>query len=96
MSIRLFALPCGWLEADLGLFLEGETGKIRVPVPSWLVLHPAGALVFDSGLHLATQTDAEDDSASSRGSTASTSSAARSWPRDCARWTSIPSASRGW
>ena len=52
MSIRLFALPCGWLEADLGLFLEGETGKIRVPVPSWLVLHPAGALVFDTGLHL--------------------------------------------
>jgi len=59
MSIRLFALPCGWLEADLGLFLAGETGKIRVPVPSWLVLHPAGALVFDTGLHLATQTDAE-------------------------------------
>lgn len=58
MSIRLFALPCGWLEADLGLFLEGETGKIRVPVPSWLVLHPAGALVFDTGLHLDTQTDA--------------------------------------
>jgi glyoxylase-like metal-dependent hydrolase (beta-lactamase superfamily II) len=59
MSIRLFALPCGWLEADLGLFLEGEAGKIRVPVPSWLVLHPAGALVFDTGLHIDTQTDAE-------------------------------------
>ena len=59
MSIRLFALPCGWLEADLGLFLDGVAGKIRVPVPSWLVLHPAGALVFDTGLHLDTQTDAE-------------------------------------
>ncbi len=59
MTIRLFALPCGWLEADLGLFLEGEAGKIRVPVPSWLVLHPAGALVFDTGLHIDLQTDPE-------------------------------------
>ena len=54
-----FALPCGWLEGDLGLFLEGATGTIRVPVPSWLVLHPQGAIVFDTGLHLDTQTDAE-------------------------------------
>jgi glyoxylase-like metal-dependent hydrolase (beta-lactamase superfamily II) len=59
MSIRLFALPCGWLEGDLGLFLEGATGRIRVPVPSWLVLHPRGAVVFDTGLHTETQIDPE-------------------------------------
>jgi N-acyl homoserine lactone hydrolase len=59
MSIRLFALPCGWLEGNLGLFLEGATGTIRAPVPSWLVLHPQGAVVFDTGLHTDVQTDAE-------------------------------------
>jgi glyoxylase-like metal-dependent hydrolase (beta-lactamase superfamily II) len=57
MSLRLFALPCGWLEASLGAFVEGERGTIRVPVPSWLVLHPRGALVFDTGLHPDTQRD---------------------------------------
>jgi N-acyl homoserine lactone hydrolase len=59
VSIRLFALPCGWLEADLGMFLDGASGAIRVPVPSWLVLHPAGAVVFDAGLHPDTQRDPE-------------------------------------
>jgi glyoxylase-like metal-dependent hydrolase (beta-lactamase superfamily II) len=51
MAIRLFALPCGWLEASLSLFLEGAPGRVRVPVPSWLVLHPRGAVVFDTHLH---------------------------------------------
>jgi len=58
MQLRLFALPCGWLETDLGMFLEHERGAIRVPVPAWLILHPRGAVVFDSGLHVATQSDA--------------------------------------
>lgn len=57
MSLRLFALPCGWLDSDLGLFLEGERGAIRIPVPAWLILHPRGAVVFDSGLHVETQRD---------------------------------------
>lgn len=58
MSLRLFALPCGWLESDLRMFVAGASGAIRVPVPAWLVLHPRGAVVFDSGLHPATQKDA--------------------------------------
>jgi N-acyl homoserine lactone hydrolase len=57
MTLRLFALPCGWLESDLGLFLKGERGAIRVPVPAWLILHPRGAVVFDTGLHVANQKD---------------------------------------
>jgi N-acyl homoserine lactone hydrolase len=58
MSLRLFALPCGWLESDLRMFVAGERGAIRVPVPAWLILHPRGAVVFDTGLHVATQKDA--------------------------------------
>jgi len=57
MQLRLFALPCGWLESDLRMFLAGARGAIRVPVPAWLIVHPRGAVVFDSGLHPATQRD---------------------------------------
>jgi len=51
VAVRLFALTCGWLTGDLGLFVAGESGRIRVPVPCYLVEHPRGRLLFDSGLH---------------------------------------------
>jgi glyoxylase-like metal-dependent hydrolase (beta-lactamase superfamily II) len=55
--MRLHAFTCGWLTAGLGNFLEGEKGDIRIPVPAFLVEHPKGTVVFDSGLHRDTQTD---------------------------------------
>ena len=57
MAVRLFAMTCGWIETSLGLLRAGEHGRVLIPVPSFLVLHPSGAAVFDSGLHLATQRD---------------------------------------
>ena len=57
MSVQLFAMTCGWLGADLGGFLEGESGRVRVPVPCYLIRHPRGTAVFDSGLHSDTQAD---------------------------------------
>jgi glyoxylase-like metal-dependent hydrolase (beta-lactamase superfamily II) len=57
MSVRLFAMTCGWLTGALGNFLAGETGTLRVPVPSFLIDHPRGKAVFDTGLHVGTQTD---------------------------------------
>lgn len=56
-ALRLYAFTCGWLTAPLGAFLEGETGEIRVPVPAYLIEHPRGRVLFDTGLHPATQTD---------------------------------------
>jgi N-acyl homoserine lactone hydrolase len=56
-GIELHALTCGWLEASLALFVAGAKGRIRVPVPSYLIRHPRGAVVFDTGLHVATQGD---------------------------------------
>jgi N-acyl homoserine lactone hydrolase len=56
-AVEVHALTCGWLEASLGLFVAGAEGRIRVPVPSFLIRHPRGAVVFDSGLHPATQHD---------------------------------------
>jgi glyoxylase-like metal-dependent hydrolase (beta-lactamase superfamily II) len=57
MAPRLYAMTCGWLTGALGNFLAGERGRLRVPVPAYLVRHPRGTVVFDSGLHLDTQTD---------------------------------------
>jgi glyoxylase-like metal-dependent hydrolase (beta-lactamase superfamily II) len=55
--LRVRALTCGWLTADLGLFLTGEHGTITAPVPCYLIEHPRGTVVFDSGLHPAIQHD---------------------------------------
>ncbi len=55
--VELFAMTCGRLEMDLGTLLEGETGRLQVPVPSYLIRHPRGTAIFDSGLHVDTQTD---------------------------------------
>lgn len=42
---------------DLGSMLEGETGKIRIPVPSYLIRHPKGLVLYDTGLHKSMQTE---------------------------------------
>jgi N-acyl homoserine lactone hydrolase len=57
MALNVYAFTCGWLTLPLGLLLEGEKGSLTVPVPSYLVEHPSGRLVFDTGLHTDTQTD---------------------------------------
>jgi N-acyl homoserine lactone hydrolase len=56
--MRIRALTCGWLRSSIGNFLEGEHGSIRVPVPCFLIEHPAGLVLFDSGMHPQTQNDA--------------------------------------
>ena len=56
--MRLHAFTCGWLSAPLGLFLEGEHGRLRVPVPAFLIDHPKGRVLFDTGLHPDVQHDA--------------------------------------
>ncbi|HYR97034.1 MAG TPA: N-acyl homoserine lactonase family protein [Candidatus Binatus sp.] len=59
MAVRLFAMTCGWLTGHAGGFLSGETGRLRVPVPSFLIDHPRGKVLFDSGLHPDTGPDPE-------------------------------------
>lgn len=57
MAVRLYAMNCGWQTGPLGNFLAGESGRIRVPTPCYLVEHPRGRVLFDSGLHLDCQND---------------------------------------
>jgi N-acyl homoserine lactone hydrolase len=57
VSVRLLAFTCGWLSGPRALFLDGATGGVRVPVPAFVIEHPRGRVLFDSGLHRALQHD---------------------------------------
>jgi glyoxylase-like metal-dependent hydrolase (beta-lactamase superfamily II) len=50
-SMRLFAFTCGWVTGPASGFLEGASGRLRVPVPVFLVRHPRGDVLFDTGIH---------------------------------------------
>jgi len=51
MTANVRGFTTGWLETELAGLLEGGEGRIRIPVLSYLVEHPKGSLVFDTGLH---------------------------------------------
>jgi glyoxylase-like metal-dependent hydrolase (beta-lactamase superfamily II) len=52
-------MTCGWLSAKSAVFgaASGAAGSVEVPVPSFLIVHPKGTVLFDSGMHPALQTD---------------------------------------
>jgi len=47
------------LELPYGFLQKGAKGRITVPVPSYLIEHPKGRVLFDSGLNRITQTEPE-------------------------------------
>jgi len=57
MTIKIYGMTCGWLNMPFGDFLKGEEGQIRAPVLSYLIEHPKGRIVFDSGMHKSMQDD---------------------------------------
>ena len=57
-GLRLYAMTCGWLSSDLGMMLAGKRGTIHFPVPAYLIEHPRGRVLFDTGLHPQTMHDA--------------------------------------
>jgi N-acyl homoserine lactone hydrolase len=57
MSLCVFALTCGHLTGDLGRLMEGGEGRIRVPIPAYLIEHPKGTALFDTGMHPDCQRD---------------------------------------
>lgn len=50
--VRIYALSCGSLEFDKSLFFPAEAPgtPIVAPVASWLIVHPKGKLLFDTGI----------------------------------------------
>lgn len=57
MTVRLFAMTCGWLTMPAKFILAGMEGELRLPIPSYLIVHPKGKAIFDSGLHVSLQTN---------------------------------------
>jgi glyoxylase-like metal-dependent hydrolase (beta-lactamase superfamily II) len=57
VALAVYAFTCGWLTLPASILLAGEEGDLTVPVPAYLIEHPRGRALFDSGLHPDTQTD---------------------------------------
>jgi glyoxylase-like metal-dependent hydrolase (beta-lactamase superfamily II) len=58
MSVTLHAFTCGTVTGEFGRLMEGGEGDVTVPVPVFLIEHPKGKAVFDTGLHPDCQHDA--------------------------------------
>jgi len=57
MTVRVFAFTCGWLKGELGRLMEGGEGQVELPLPSYLIEHPKGTVLFDTGMHPDCQRD---------------------------------------
>jgi N-acyl homoserine lactone hydrolase len=51
MSVRLYAFTCGSLRGEFGRLMEGGEGQIDLPIPAYLIEHPKGTALFDTGMH---------------------------------------------
>jgi N-acyl homoserine lactone hydrolase len=51
MSLSLFALTCGRLSGELSYLMEGGEGRVELPIPAYLIEHPKGRVLFDTGMH---------------------------------------------
>ncbi|WP_068083971.1 N-acyl homoserine lactonase family protein [Novosphingobium rosa] len=49
-GVRLFAFTVGHVHMPVSYFIDGEEGEIRAPVTAFLIDHPKGAVLFDTGL----------------------------------------------
>jgi N-acyl homoserine lactone hydrolase len=57
MTVRLYAMTCGYVIGKLGYLMEGGEGEARLPVPAYLIEHPKGVMLFDTGMHPDVQRD---------------------------------------
>ena len=57
MSVQIYAMTCGWLTMPMPMLLHGTKGHLKIPIPSYLIRHPSGTAVFDSGMSLRVQAE---------------------------------------
>src|SRR4051812_35624601 len=57
MTTKLYAFTCGTVTGEFAHLMEGGEGDITVPVPVFLIEHPKGRALFDTGLHPDCQSD---------------------------------------
>ncbi|HTR84912.1 MAG TPA: MBL fold metallo-hydrolase, partial [Reyranella sp.] len=58
MTAKLFAMTCGSLTGELSRLMEGGEGQATLPIPSFLIEHPKGRALYDTGMHPQCRTDA--------------------------------------
>ena len=56
--MRLIPLGVGHIDMALRI-VTGEEGWVNLPITSWLIEHPDGLVLFDTGMHPDLQTDVE-------------------------------------
>ena len=61
--LNVYAFTCGTVTGEFAHLMEGGEGEIMVPIPVFLIEHPKGTALFDTGLH----PDCRDDPASRLG-----------------------------
>ena len=59
MTCIVRPLTCGWMTADANFMVQGQEGRMRFPVAAFLVEHPQGLVLFDSGMHAELMTSTE-------------------------------------
>jgi N-acyl homoserine lactone hydrolase len=57
MSVKLHAFTCGTVTSEFAHLMEGGESDITVPIPVFLIEHPRGRALFDTGLHPDCQRD---------------------------------------
>src|ERR1700736_3694341 len=57
MSVKLYAFTCGTVTGEFAHLMDGGEGDITVPIPVFLIEHPKGRVLFDTGLHADCQHD---------------------------------------
>lgn len=48
-GVLLYAFTCGYITLPMSFFLDGEPGKAKVPACVFLIDHPDGLVLFDTG-----------------------------------------------
>src|SRR6266852_2185068 len=51
MTVKLYAFTCGTVTGEFAHLMEGGEGDITLPIPVFLIEHPKGRALFDTGLH---------------------------------------------
>ena len=58
MTAEIYAFECGQLTMPLAIIFENaDDGTVRAPIPSFLIKHAKGSVLFDTGLNEITRTD---------------------------------------
>lgn len=51
MTVKLYAFTCGTMTGEFARLMEGGEDDITMPIPVFLIEHPRGRALFDTGLH---------------------------------------------